>query len=164
VEVQKQIQRAGGRKRLTADEIAAGIWDSLADDEKCPPLGEWLKSLEAPTETVIIPDGKPEALGKDHLFAPGDVDFLQGTTVRHETYAHAGQAALVALLAGLEVRGRVEVPRAEDDCERWRGAVEAHLADARARFEALAEARTGPHALRDATVNLLVQWFLHGRA
>jgi hypothetical protein len=182
VEVQKQVQRAGGQRRLTPDDIAASIWDSLTDDQKGPPLGEWLKTLASgrtskppaaagghppPTggglQTVQIPDGKAKALGKGHMFSPAGVDFAQGKTVHHETYAHPAQAALAALLANLEIRGDVELPVHEDHCAEWKKAVERHVADARSRFDALAGSRTGTQTLRDAAAGLLMQWFIHGR-
>ena len=163
VEVQKQVQRAGGQRRLTAEDIAAGIWDSLGDEEKGPPLTDWLKMLKAKRQAVHIPDGKAKALGKGHMFAPAGVDFAQGKTVHHETYAHPAQAALAALLANLEIRGQVELPANEAACAEWQTAVEKRLADAHGRFDALAGSRTGTQTLRDAAAGLLMQWLLHGR-
>jgi len=113
--------------------------------------------------TVNIPDGKAKALGRGHMFTPAGVDFTQGKTVHHETYAHAGQATLAALLANLEIRGQVEVPADEDACGEWQKAIEKRLAGARSRFDALAGSRTGTQSLRDAAAGLLMQWFLHGR-
>jgi hypothetical protein len=163
VEVQKQVQRAGGERRLTAEDIAASIWDSLGDDDKGPPLADWLKSLTAKRQAVHIPDGKAKALGKGDMFSPAGVDFAQGKTIHHETYAHPAQAALVALLANLEIRGQVELPADEDACAEWHKAIERRLADARSRFDALAGSRTGTQTLRDAAAGLLMQWFVHGR-
>ena len=163
IEVQKQVQRAGGQRRLTADDIAASIWDSLGDDEKEPPLADWLKTLKAKSQEVNIPDGKAKALGKGHMFSPAGVDFAQGKTVHHETYANPEQAALAAMLANLEIRGQVELPADEAACAEWHRAIEKRLADARSCFDALAGSRTGTQTLRDAAAGLLRQWFLHGR-
>jgi hypothetical protein len=163
MEVQKQVQRAGGQRRLTSQDIAASIWDSLAEDDKGPPLADWLKTLAGNPQAIHIPDGKATALGKGHMFAPADVEFAQGKTIHHETYAHPVQAALVAQLANLEVRGQVELPADERACAEWRKAIEKRLADARTRFDALAGSRTGTQTLRDAAAGLLMQWFLHGR-
>jgi hypothetical protein len=162
-DIQSMENRAGGQRRLTAEDIAASIWDSLAEDDKGPPLADWLKMLTGNRQAVHIPDGKATALGKGHMFAPADVDFAQGKTIHHETYAHPVQAALVALLANLEVRGQVELPADERACAEWRKAIEKRLADARNRFDALAGSRTGTQTLRDAAAGLLMQWFLHGR-
>jgi hypothetical protein len=162
-DIQSMENRAGGQRRLTAEDIAASIWDSLAEDDKGPPLADWLKMLTGNRQAVHIPDGKATALGKGHMFAPADVDFAQGKTIHHETYAHPVQAALVALLANLELRGQVELPTDERACAEWRKAIEKRLADARNRFDALAGSRTGTQTLRDAAAGLLMQWFLHGR-
>jgi hypothetical protein len=163
VEVQKQVQRAGAQRRVTPEDIAASIWDSLGDSDKGPPLADWLKTLKANRQAVDIPDGKAQALGNGHMFSPAGVDFVQGKAVHHETYAHPPQAALVALLANLEIRGQVELPTGEGACAEWRKAVEERLAASRARFDALAGSRTGTRTLRDAAAGLLTQWFLHGR-
>jgi len=164
MEVQKQVQRAGGgQRRLTASDIAAGIWDSLAADEQGPPVLEWLRTRKGERQAVDIPDGRAAALGADHMFCPAGVDFVQGKTVHHETYAGPEQAALVAMLANLEIRGKIEVPPDEATCRLWREDMASRLATARARFEELAASRTGTEALRDGTVALLMQWHVHGR-
>ena len=153
----------GPERRLTAEDIAASLWDSLDDDQTGPPLADWLGTLKGMRQAVIIPDGKAKALGNGHMFDPAGVDFAQGKTIHHETYAHPAQAALAALLANLEIRGEVELPSEEGDCLEWQKAVENRLADARARFDALAGSRTGTQALRVAAAGLLMQWFVHGR-
>jgi len=163
IEVQKQVQRAGGQRRLTADDIAASIWDSLGDDDKGPPLDDWLESLKARRERVNIPDGKAKALGKGHMFSPAGVEFVQGKTVHQETYANPAQAALAAMLANLEIRGQIELPADEATCAEWHKAIEKRLADAQNRFDALAGSRSGTQTLRDAAAGLMRQWFLHGR-
>ena len=164
MEVQKQVQRAGGGlRRLTAGDIAAGIWDSLAPDEQGPALLEWLQSRKGGRQAVDIPDGKATALGANHMFCREGVDFAQGKTVHHEAYAGPEQAVLVAMLANLEVRGEVEVPAVEAACRQCRQDLVARLAAARARFEELAATRTGTDALRDETATLLMQWYVHGR-
>ncbi len=164
VEVQKQVQRAGGaQRRLTADDLAASTWDSLSADEQGPPLLEWLASRSESTQTVDIPDGRAKAKGASDMFAPADVTFVQGKTVHHETYAGPEQAALVALLANVEIRGEVEVPSDENACRNWRKDIEARLATARGRFEELAASRTGKDTLREQIVALMSHWYIHGR-
>ena len=155
--------RAGAHRRMTADDIAASIWDSLEDDDKGPPLTDWLKTFRSNRSPVVIPDGKAKALGKGNMFDPAGVDFVQGKTIQHETYAHPAQAALAAMLANLEIRGELELPTGDGDCAQWQRAVEKRLADARNRFDELAGSCTGTQTLRDATAGLLTQWFIHGR-
>ncbi len=163
VEVQKQVQRAGSQRRFTADDLAGSIWDSLTDDEKGLPLAEWLKTLSGKRQAVDIPDGKAKALGKGDMFSPAGVDFAQGKTIRHETYANPEQAALVAQLAGHEIRGHVELPADELTCGQWRQDMQARMDAALLHFDALAGSRTGTHSLREATAGLLMQWYVHGR-
>jgi len=163
VEVQKQEQRAGGQRRLSAEDVAAGVWDSLSDDEKGPPLVDWLRTLEGERQTVGIPDGRAQALGNGHLYSPAGVDFAQGKKIHHEDYANVAQAALVAELANLEVRGEIEVPAGEADCQKWRADMKTRLDAARSRFDSLTGSRTGSENLREAAANLLMQWFIHGR-
>ena len=163
LEVQKQVQRTGGRRRLTAADLAASIWDSLSDDERSPTVEGWLAAQQGKRQKVSIPDGKATALGKGHMFAPAGVDFLQGKTVHHETYAHPEQAALAAVLANLEIRGEILLPTEERACKNWRIDLEKRLVAARSRFEALAGSRTGTDSIRSATAGMLMQWFIHGR-
>jgi len=163
VEVQKQEQRAGGQRRLSAEDVAAGVWDSLSDDEKGPPLRAWLGSLPGQRQVVTIPDGKAVALGPGHLYSPSGVEFVQGKTVQHEAYAGVEQAAVVAVLANLEIRGEVEVPTDEAACRELRRMLESRQSAARNRFGELTGTRTGSENLREAAADLLLQWFIHGR-
>jgi hypothetical protein len=162
-DIQSMENRAGGQRRLTAEDIAASIWDSLADDDKGPPLADRFKTLTDRCQTVNIPDGKAKALGKGHMFSPAGVDFVQGKTVHHETYASPEQAALAAMLANLEIRGQIELPADEVACAEWHKAVAKRIAEARSKFEGLAGSRTGTERLREGIEGLLLQWFMHGR-
>ncbi len=164
MEIQKQVQRAGGgHHKLTAEDIAGSIWDSLDAAEQGPKLMDWLMESGGDTEPVSIPDGKARALGRAFMFSPSGVDFTQGNAVLHETYAHPDQGALVATLANLEIRGKVEVPKDAKDCKQWNKTIASRLSAARTRFEELAGSRTGDEKLRDGTVAVLMQWLVHGR-
>jgi len=165
VEVQKQVQRAGGNERsLTAHDVAAAIWDSLNPDEQGPPLCAWLRGRPGDRETVTIPDGRAKALGRGHMFSPGGAIFTEGKVTHRETYAGPEQAALVETLANLEIRGPVELPADEGTSKQWRKDIQERLASAGVRFDDLAGSRTGSQTLRDGIVRLLMQWFVHGRA
>ncbi|MBN1396142.1 MAG: N-6 DNA methylase [Pirellulales bacterium] len=164
VEVQKQVQRAGGaERRLTAEDLAASTWDSLEADEQGPPLMEWLAARGDSTQVVNISEGRAKAKGAKDMFAPADVVFTQGKTAHHETYAGPEQAALVALLANNEIRGDVDLPDDEIACRGWRKEIETRLAAARAGFEELAASRTGKDTLRGQIAALMMHWFIHGR-
>ncbi len=146
---------------LGSEHIASCLWIFLGE-YKAHTLLEWLKTLHGKRQAVNIPDGKARMPRKARMFDPAGVDFAQGKTIHHETYAHPAQAALAALLANLEIRGAVELPTSESDCLEWRKAVEKRLADARRRFDELADSGTCTRKLRDATARLLMQWFIHG--
>ena len=164
MEVQKQVQRAGGSSRkLTAKDIAASIWDTLPPEETSQPiLTELLKEFRA-TQVVDIPDGLPKALGGKHMFSPAGVDFKQGKEIVHATYSHVEQAALVAILAERGVRGATKVPTAVDDCKTCGKDLQRKIASAASRFEKIAAARSGSDVMRNDIVALLVSWSLHGR-
>lgn len=163
-DIQAMEDRAGGKERkLTGLDLAAGIWDCLDKSEQTPLTEVVLKSLNVPKQTVEIPEGKARALGADHMFSPTGVDFVQGQTVLHETYNNTEQALLVEKLANLNIHGLIDLPKDNDYCRRCRLDIEFRLSQARARFEALAASRTGTPAMQEATTNLLVQWFIHGR-
>jgi len=163
VEVQKQVQRAGGQRRPTAEGIAGSIWDSFSEEERGPTLEKWLQSQAAEGASVHIPDGTAEPLGKGHMFDPAGVDFRQGKTFHHETYANPEQAALVAALANLEIRGEVDLPTDQEACRELLRKLQKRLGEARSMFQDVTASRTGNETLRSATVGLLMQWFIHGR-
>jgi hypothetical protein len=73
------------------------------------------------------------------------------------------QAALAAMLAELDIRGQVRLPKEGDVCKQWLAELQERLSDARARFQSLAGSRTGTAKLEEQTVDLLMQWFIHGR-
>jgi hypothetical protein len=165
VEVQKMEQRsrASGAQQFTAQDLAEGIWDSLAPDEKRESLLAWLASAGAASETISIPEGKPVANGAGHLFEPRAVVFRSAGARQEVVYSSVEQAALVAALAELGVRGKVTVPAQAAACRQTVRELAARLAEAQRRFEELAASRTGTPALQDRTAELLVHWFIHGR-
>jgi hypothetical protein len=165
MEVQKQVERAGGSsRRLTAKDIAASIWDSLPADEIGEPvLPALLRDMQL-TDAVDIPDGVPKALGAKHLFSPAGVDFRQGKETVHESYAHPEQAALVALLAENGFRGRTVVPHHPQDCRQLAADFRDRLVTVLSRCEQLAASRSGSDSMRQDISKLLLTWHLHGRS
>lgn len=79
------------------------------------------------------------------------------------SYSSADQAALVAQLANLEVRGNVEVPKFALECIACSEQLRDRLRDAENRFAELAASRTGTQSLQEKTSALLTHWYLHGR-
>lgn len=73
-DIQAMEDRSGKKgHRLGPQDLAGSIWNSLVDNEKGPPIIEWIKSLCSDTEVVEIPEGKPEALGAADMFNPTSV-------------------------------------------------------------------------------------------
>ncbi len=163
-EIQAMVNRSGKKgRRLGPQDLAESIWNSLADTEKSPPIIEWIKSSCSHSEMVEIPEGKPEALGAADMFNPTSVNF-KGSKENHLiSYSSADQAALVAELARLEVRGNVEVPKSASECIACSEQLRDRLRDAENRFCELAASRTGTQSLQEKTSALLMHWYLHGR-
>jgi hypothetical protein len=164
MEVQKMEQRAGGRaRRFTPHDLAVTIWDSLSDEEKGPPLNDWLSQQPGRSESVTIPEGRSTAFGPDHMLHPCGVDFKVAKHTTHMDYASPEQAVLVARLASLEVRGKVRVPADAEACRRTLHELNTRLASTETRFAELAASRTGTERLQRRTAELLMQWLIHGR-
>ena len=164
VELQKQEQRAGGGgRRLTSEDLALSIWDSLDPKEKTPPLKEWLATLPGSRVVANIPPGKAKAMGAGHLYEPFDVVFTDGKHNEHLTYGSTEQAELVAMLANLELRGDIQIPQTPPACKNWIAEIQTRLATAKTRFENLAASRTGTSSLLEQALAMLMQWFIHGR-
>jgi hypothetical protein len=158
-------QRAGGRaRRLSPHDLAETIWDSLSDQERGPQLAEWVADHPGRLETVDIPEGKPKVYGPEDMLHPCGIDFKVGSHTRKMDYASPEQAALVARLALLDLRGKVKVPAAPDASRQTLRALQKRLAEAEERFNQLAADRTGDERLQHRTTELLMQWFIHGRA
>jgi hypothetical protein len=163
-DIQSMENRAGGTlRKLTSVDIAASIWDSLDAAEQGPKLLDWLRERKIPLTAVHIPDGKAKALGRGHMFSSTSVEFAEGKQIHQQEYSGPAQAALVAALANLEIRGSVEIPSDEATCKQWRKDIDVRLATASKRFEELAATRTGDNTLRESIVVLLKQWYVHGK-
>jgi len=163
-DIQSMENRAGGTQRkLTAVDIAASIWDSLEVAEQGPKLLDWLRERNVPLMVVHIPDGKAKALGRGHMFSSSGVDFAEGKQIRQEEYAGPAQAALVATLANLDIRGTVDIPSEEASCKLWRKEIEGRVKKASKRFEEVVASRTSDQSLREAISALLKQWYVNGK-
>jgi hypothetical protein len=167
---QRTLEIQGMRNRAAASQgqigprdLAASVWDSLSPKEKGQPVSEWIKARWPDTATVEIPDGKPSAVGADDMFDPAGVAFKQGANGVRRTYANPDQAALVAMLADLEMRGDVAVPRSAQACRECRQELQERLNAARQRFTELAASRTGQVPMQEKVVFTLVHWHTHGQ-
>jgi hypothetical protein len=153
---------AANRSQTSPRDLAASIWDSLTPEERGQPVLTWMQARLPDVATVNIPDGKPSARGADDMFDPAAVSFRQGASAVQRSYANPEQAALVAQLAALEIRGDVAVPPSAKACRACSQELTARLASARSRFAELAAARTGQTAMQEKVVFTLVHWYTHG--
>ncbi|MDI6773966.1 MAG: N-6 DNA methylase [Verrucomicrobiota bacterium] len=163
-DIQTSENRAeAGRGQIGPRDLAASVWDSLSAEEKGQPVADWIKDRWDDTVTVEIPDGKPSALGSDDMFDPSAVAFRQGANGIKRAYANPGQAALVATLADLEIRGEVAVPQSAQECRECRQELQKRLNAARQRFTELAASRTGQVPMQERVVFTLIHWHTHGQ-
>ena len=165
VEVQKMEQRArGSSEKFTANDLAESVWDCLTAEERGEPVVEWLASRAGGKNRAEIPEGKAKANGTGHLFEPRAVVFTSGGQAREVVYASVEQAALVAMLADLGIRGEVELPAEPAACKEALKSIGKAISKAKDRFGELARSRTGTPSLQDRTAQLLLEWFIHGRS
>ena len=156
--------RAGSKaRRFDAQDLAGSIWQSLSEREQGPAVTEWIVSAYLKSETVKIPEGKPEALGASDMFDPNGVVFKGNKEMHHVTYANSEQATLVAALAEIGIRGNIEVPKSPTDCGLCLEELRIRIKRAEEHFTELAASRTGTQSLQEKTATLLMHWYIHGR-
>ena len=163
-DIQAMENRAGNKGRgFDAHDLAGSIWRSIPDNQQGIGVPGWIKSAHPESEPVTIPEGKPEALGASDMFDPKGVVFKGNQEMHHMTYAHSEQAALVAALAEVGIRGAIEVPKSAAACERCLDELRNRLKRAEEQFRDLAASRTGTQSLQEKTSVLLMHWYIHGR-
>ena len=144
--------RAGNNgRRFDAQDLAGSIWQSLPESEQGPAVVEWIKSAYPKAEAVEIPEGKPTALGASDMFDPNGVVFKGNKETHHVRYASPEQAALVAALAEVGIRGHIEVPKSAADCVRCLKELRIRIKSAEEHFAELAASRTGTQSLQEKT-------------
>jgi hypothetical protein len=164
-DIQAMENRAGNNgRRFDAQDLAGSIWQSLSGNEQGPAVIEWLKSDYPKAETVEIPEGKPTALGASDMFDPNGVVFKGNKETHHVRYASPEQAALVAVLAEVGIRGHIEIPKSAADCIHCLKELQSRIKSAEEHFAGLAASRTGTQSLQEKTTTLLIHWFVHGRS
>jgi hypothetical protein len=163
-DIQAMENRAGNNaRRFDAQDLAGSIWHSLSESEKGPAVTEWIATAYPKNKPVNIPEGKPQALGAGDMFNPNGVVFRGNKETNHVGYANSEQAALVAALAEIGIRGTVQVPEAAADCGRCLEELKVRLKRAEGHFTELAASRTGTQSLQEKTAALLMHWYIHGR-
>ena len=125
-------------------------------------MAKWIKSVYTKNEEVKIPEGKPAAHGATDMFDPSGVVFKGNKETHHVTYANSEQAALVAALAEIGIRGNIDVPKSSVDCALCLEELRMRIKRAEEHFSELAASRTGTQALQEKTAALLLHWYIHG--
>ena len=74
------------------------------------------------------------------------------------------QAEVVTLLSNIGIDGVVDLPADEKDSDQLLTTLKSQLIEARRRFEKIADSRTSNERLHRDIVNLMMQWFIHGRS
>lgn len=97
------------------------------------------------------------------MFDPSGVIFKGNKETHRVGYASPEQAALVAALAEVGIRGTIEVPKTAADSDRCFKELRTRIKRAAERFAELAASRTGTQSLQEKTADLLMQWYVHGR-
>jgi len=163
-DIQSMENRSGKTTRkLSPQDLAESIWLTLSETEKGAPIVEWIHMNFQPTEKVLIPDGKPEAVGFNDMFNPAGVIFKNLKETHESNYRHPKQAELVIELAQNEIRGEIHISQSEKSCQDCLKQIRRRLLDAKERFFDLASSRTGTQTLQEKTGSLLLHWFIHGK-
>jgi hypothetical protein len=163
-DIQAMENRAGNhRRRFDAQDLAASIWQLLPQAEQGLPVPRWIESAYAQTEAVTVPEGSAAALGAGDMFDPNGVVFKGNKETHHISYANAEQAALVAALAGIGIRGCIHVPKSSMDCARCLGELRVRIKRAEEHFTGIAASRTGTQSLQEKTAGFLMHWYIHGK-
>jgi hypothetical protein len=164
VEIQKQEQRSKtGVRRFTAAELAADVWEA-ANLPDWRPIAQWLSEDQVSQRTFMIPDGDDAYLmPASDMYDRNVVFFGKGRHAVRIRCDSRAQGELLAKLAHLGLRAKVNLPDKEQACRHTLDRLEGRLKQARAEFDALAESRSGGNKTRDEVVDLLMHWFTHGR-
>jgi len=163
VEIEKMVQRAkSDGQRFSVHDLAADVWDAAALEDATP-LAEWIGHRPESDTMASIPDEHPASLSDDVMFSPNIVYFGR----ERKTFVDCpsrGQAELVVRLARLGVAGDVRLPKEHHACYKLLDRVHQRISKAREVFWELVASRTSDEAVRAQLMELLLRWFVLGRA
>jgi len=164
VEIQKMEQRSKSKNtRVTVVELASDVWDAVHYKD-AEPLSRWVALWPEPRVDLKIPvEGTPRLVSNNSMFDRETVFFGTDKKASRVVCSSRPQAELVKRLAELGLRGESELPEQSERCESTLAELEAKLADARVEFETVASSRAIDEKIRAEIVNLLTQWFIHGK-
>ncbi len=166
---QRTLEIQGARNRQASNgngtsprHIAESIWSLLDKAERGAGWIAWVRGEYRPLAEIDIPEGRPRLLGADDMFHPNTIVFQDARTSVQMDFAHPEQAALVAWLAGVGIRGPVALPKDAATCAACLAELRERQARMRERFAELARTRTGNDALQRKVTDLLLHWYMHG--
>ena len=164
VEIQKMQQRAKSKtRRFTVSELTADAWDAVYYKD-AEPLARWVALWPEPRVDLKIPlEGTPRLVNSGSMFDRETVFFGTTKDAARVVCSSRPQAELVKRLAELGLRGELELPEQSERCESILAELDAKLAAAREEFETVASNRATDEKIRGEIVNLLTQWFIHGK-
>jgi hypothetical protein len=160
-DIQSTLNRPKGNPgNASQHELALDAWKHLGPElEK--PLSEWLDEQTGKAKTVNIPEGDVRLPAAENWFEATTVYFGKKPATSRAC-ASRSEAELLATIAREGLRGPVSIPRTETECRTLLEQLNARLAAAGAKFEALAEERAGSEKLREQVIELLHRWFIQG--
>ena len=163
VEIQKQEQRGGAEGReFRTDELAADLWDALAEDER-EPLPAWLARNITQGLTVTIPDGTPALPEASDMFSANTVFFRQNSGTHQLALPSRAHAELLYCLCHESFHGDLDLPASESDAASLLARLSDRLAVLTEKARQLAASRTSDDSRIDDLAGLLCQWMLHGK-
>lgn len=167
VEIQKQEQRAGNKGReFRSDELAADLWDALAEDER-QPLVEWLAAQTGGGKPHVIPEGHASLPEADDMLEANTVFFRQSTggksVAKPMAFLSRSHAEIVFTLAQLHLHGSLRLPEAESAAQELNQLLCARLAAIAEKANHLAHSRTSDERKAADLAGLLKHWMTHGK-
>ena len=163
VEIQKQEQRAKSEGReFRTDELAADLWDALAEDER-EPLVAWLARNTGNCVTIALPDGAPTLPDATDMFNASTIFFRQSGGIKQLELLSRAHAELVHRLATEGLHGDLQLPASESDAASLHARLCDRLATLTEKGRQLAGSRTSDDSRIADLAGLLRQWMLHGK-
>jgi hypothetical protein len=164
VELQKNEQkRTTGTRKFSTEELAVDLWDAV-ELEDLTPLKNWLAKQPGASSAAIIPNVSPAQLSGHVKMFDNETIYFGKDRKTHMVCKSREAAELIKLIADLGVHGPINVPSEPRRCVSLKQAVDRRIQVAKSEFERLAETRTSLDDKQGEVVDLLLRWFINGRA
>lgn len=155
-----KTQGTGSGKTVSPYDLASAAWEELENEWKRP-IAQWIEEETSDLKTVELPDGEITLPAAGDFFDSTTLFFGKTPAIRVECGSRA-ECELLAMIAGLGIRGRITVSSKEQECRRLIKAVNSRLSKGRELFEETARQYAGNEKLRSQMTDLLWQWLIHG--